>query len=79
MDYITQTIDSDILTGILDIPVSLRHIKVEIIIKPAEFEDIQHNKDDSAFGIFHKYADPSKIDGEKGAWERAVAENYANR
>ena len=30
-----------------------------------------------AFGIAHKYADPSKIPLEEGAWERAVEEKYA--
>ena len=31
----------------------------------------------SAFGCMHDFADPSKIAGEKGVWERAVLEKYA--
>ena len=31
----------------------------------------------SAFGCLQQFADPSKISGEKGAWERAVTEKYA--
>ena len=31
----------------------------------------------SAFGCLHQFADPSKISGEKGAWERAVIEKHA--
>ena len=31
----------------------------------------------SAFGCLHDFADPLKIDNEKGAWEKAVLENYA--
>ncbi len=31
-----------------------------------------------AYGIAHKYADPSKIPLEKDAWAMAVAEKYAN-
>jgi len=30
-----------------------------------------------ARGIFHECANPKMIQGEKGAWERAVAEKYA--
>jgi len=30
-----------------------------------------------ARGILKAYADPKKIAGEKGAWERAVVEKYA--
>ena len=31
----------------------------------------------SAFGCLNHYADPSKISGEKGAWERSVMDKYA--
>jgi len=30
----------------------------------------------SAFGCLNRFANPSKIPGEKGAWERAVKEKY---
>jgi hypothetical protein len=77
MEYVIEALDSDIFTGILDLPVSLRHKKVAVTVKSLEFEASQ-TADDSAYGIFHKYADPSKIAGEKGAWERSVVEKYAN-
>ena len=32
----------------------------------------------SAHGIINKYADPSKISGEKDAWPRAAVEKYRN-
>ena len=32
-----------------------------------------------AKGALKAYADPAKIPGEEGAWERAVVEKYANR
>ena len=41
----------------------------ESIVFPAEGK--------SAFGCLHQFADPSKISGEKGAWERAVIEKHA--
>ena len=31
----------------------------------------------SAFGCMHDFANPSKIAGEKGAWEKAVLEKHA--
>ena len=34
-------------------------------------------KRNSAFGCLHDFSDPSKINNEKGAWERAVLEKYA--
>lgn len=33
--------------------------------------------EDTAFGIAHKYANPSLIEKETGAFERAMAEKYA--
>ena len=32
-----------------------------------------------AKGALHKYANPEMIPGEKGAWERAAVEKYAER
>ena len=82
MDYVIATIDSEHLAGILDLPVSLQHTKVEVTVKPAAPEVKLNTSDNSAYGIFRRYADPSKIAGEKGAWERAAvekAEKYAHR
>ena len=76
MDYVTETIDSETLTGIVDLPLFLRHIQVEITVKPASTQNV-HNAAPSAYGIFHNYADPTKIAGEQGAWERAAVEKRA--
>jgi hypothetical protein len=77
MDYIQETINSDSLLGIFNVPVSLRNKKVEVLVVPAEGNTTVQPSGNSAFGCLKKYADPSKIAGEKGAWERAVIEKYA--
>jgi hypothetical protein len=77
MDYIHQTIDSDSLLGILNVPASLRNTKVEVLVFPAGGNAISQSSENSAFGCLKKYADPFKIAGEKGAWERAAIEKYA--
>ena len=57
----------------LDLPIGRAKIAMtiipEIITSPAERN--------SAFGCLHDFADPLKINDEKGAWERAVLEKYA--
>jgi hypothetical protein len=77
MDYIQETIDSDSLLGIFNVPASLRNKKVEVLVFPAGGNAIPQPLGNSAFGCLKKYADPSKIAGEKGAWERAAIEKYA--
>ncbi|GHU86603.1 hypothetical protein FACS189476_00010 [Spirochaetia bacterium] len=77
MDYIHQTIDSDSLLGIFNVPASLRNTKVEVLVFPAGGNAIPQSSGNSAFGCLKKYADPAKIAGEKGAWQRAVIEKYA--
>jgi hypothetical protein len=77
MDYIHQTIDSDSLLGIFDVPASLRNTRVEVLVFPAGGNTTPQPSLNSAFGCLKKYADPSKIAGEKGAWRRAAIEKYA--
>jgi hypothetical protein len=84
MDYIHQTIDSESLLGIFNVPASLRNTQVEVLVFPAGSKPVPIGpldgsapSENSAFGCLKKYADPSKIAGEKGAWERAVIEKYA--
>ncbi|MDR0301710.1 MAG: hypothetical protein LBI04_05270 [Treponema sp.] len=48
--------------------------RMELNITPETRNSIA--KKESAFGCLHHFADPSKIHGEKGAWERAVVEKY---
>jgi hypothetical protein len=44
-----------------------------------KIDDTGNNKKEktSAFGCLHRFANSSKIPGEKGAWERAAIESYA--
>ena len=80
MEYIRQTIDSEKLSSFLELPLSLRNTKVEIIVLPVQNEIVNTPvlKRGSAFGCLKKYANPTLMENEKGAWERTVAERYAN-
>ena len=76
MEMVYEMVDSRNLLGVFDLPPEMRNRAVEVIIR-----DIERNpapaKKGSAFGCMHRFADPSKIAGEDGAWERAVVEKYA--
>ncbi|MDR1321465.1 MAG: hypothetical protein LBK56_08595 [Gracilibacteraceae bacterium] len=78
MDYLRQTVDSDKLTGVFDLPDVLRGRKVDVIILPVQ-ETYTLPKKRGAFGCLRQFANPSLMDAEGDAWERAVAEKYANR
>jgi hypothetical protein len=78
MDYVRQTVDSDKLIGVFDLPNALMGGKVEVIILPVQEPHITSVKKGSAFGCLRQFADPSLIAGEHGAWERAAIEKYAN-
>ena len=77
MDYVRQTMGSAELSGIIDLPPTLRNRMVQVIILPAEEIVVPSPKTGSAFGCLKKYANPELIPQEKGAWERAVVEKYA--
>ena len=76
MSYVYRTIESNKLSSILDLPLSLIGRKVEVIIRP--LPERSATKSGSAFGCLKKYANPSLIQDESNAWEQAVIENYAN-
>ena len=78
MEY-RQTVDSNKLSGVFNLPQSLRNRAVEVIILPAEDERAFTQKSGSAFGSLKKYANPELMPEEKGAWERATVEKYADR
>ena len=61
----------------LDLPYELPvgRARVELTIISVRKENPVKGK--AAFGCLHRYADSSKIPGEKGTWERAVLEKYA--
>jgi hypothetical protein len=79
MEYLRETIDSSSLTGIFNLPVSLRNRNVEVIILPAEKDEKEGRRRKSARGCLSKYANPEFIPEEKGAWAKAVEEKHANR
>jgi hypothetical protein len=78
MDYLRQTVDSDKLTGVFDLPNVLRGRKVDVIILPVQETYILPKKKGMAFGCLRQFANPSLMDGEGDAWERAATEKYAN-
>lgn len=73
MEHIRKVVDSEILYGIFDVPVSLRGRKVEVIVLPLPEEK---ERGGSAFGCLRKYANPALVSKEKGAWERAAVKKY---
>jgi hypothetical protein len=78
MEYVYQTIDSERLTGIFNLPSSLIGKKLEVIILPArDNKELPENKK-SAFGCLRQYANPELSPLEKGAWERAAVEKYGD-
>jgi hypothetical protein len=74
---IHETVDSERLLGLFNLPLALRNQKVEVIIRPVKSGFHEHALGESAFGCLHRFARPDKIAGEKGAWERSVVEKYA--
>lgn len=79
MDYLRQTIDSDKLGDVLNLPLSLRNKRVEVIILPAEDTPAGQPQAGTAFGCLKQYANPALIAQEKGAWERAAVEQHEDR
>ena len=81
MEYLRQTVDSNELCNVFDLPLSLRNKKVDVIILPA----VSHaapkkaSSSGSVYGSLKRYANPALIPQEEGAWARAMVEKYANR
>ena len=76
-----------VVTGIFDNerfipdrPVSIPQ-KKKVVVTIEEEKTAETKTSDSikhsAYGCLRQYADPAKIPGEKGAWERAVLEKHA--
>jgi hypothetical protein len=78
MEYLRETIDSRSLTGIFNLPSSLRNRNVEVIILPTE-NDRAKPRRKSAKGRLSKYANTKLIPLEKEAWVKAAEEKYADR
>ncbi|MEQ8169315.1 MAG: hypothetical protein ABRQ38_10490 [Candidatus Eremiobacterota bacterium] len=81
MNFVRKIVSSDILADIIEIPDSMKHRDVEIIILPLEFSEKQVNtkvKQKNARGLLKKYKNTELISRENSAWADAVKEKYAN-
>jgi hypothetical protein len=79
MNFVRQTIDSEKLSGIIDLPASLEHQIVEVLILPLganSFAEHQRESVKSAFGCLARYAKPDLIEKEHDAWQNAVRYKY---
>ena len=76
-----------VVTGIFDNekfipdrPVSIPQ-KKKVVVTIEEEKTVETvtsaSTENSVYGCLRRYADPAKIQGEKGAWEQAVIERYA--
>ena len=77
MEYLRTTIDSSVLTPIINLPYSLRNKNVEIIVLPVE-KTVNITKRKSLKGCLNKYANPDLLALEKDAWKKALEEKHAN-
>ena len=61
---------------VFDLPFQLPtgRVKVRLTVTPENDETISNNK--SAFGCLQRFADPEKINGEKGSWVIAVLDKH---
>jgi hypothetical protein len=79
VNYVRQTIDSEKLSGIIDLPASLEHQIVEVLVLPLEsdfFAGRRRESIKSAFGCLARYAKPDLIEKEYDAWQNAVRDKY---
>jgi hypothetical protein len=77
MSYVRQTINSEKLVGIIDLPASMAHQIVEVLILPLETNHFDRPLK-SAFGCLAKYANPDLIEKERDAWQNAAWEKHGS-
>jgi len=81
VDFVRKVANSDILAGVIELPESLKHKKVEILILPYENIDTEDNtrqKVKKARGLLEKYKNKRIQDLEEGAWAKAVVDKHEN-
>ena len=89
MDYLRQTVNSEKLANIFDLPAGLRGREVEVIILPLQESEDEIIKEDifkytsdtsigSIIGILSEYKNPGLIPLEKEAWAEAMVEKHVN-
>lgn len=82
MEAIRTIIDAERLATIIDLPDSMRHRQVEVIVLPQTNEKETENPNferKSMMGCLSEYADPTLWEQEEGAWERAAVEKYLEK
>lgn len=75
MDYLRKTVDSNDLEPLFNLPEALRNRKVEVIILPVD-EKKENASSVSLAGKLSKYANPSLISLENGAWSNALRQKH---
>lgn len=81
MNFVRTVVNSDILTNIIEIPESLRHRKVEILVLPYENTNIDENKKQKikrAKGLLERYKNIELQNEETLAWEKAMVDKHEN-
>jgi hypothetical protein len=79
MNVIRKIVDSDALRSFIDVPMSLKNKKVEVIILPVVDRTFDTTKKRSAYGILRRYANPELATAESSAWQDAIRAKYADR
>ncbi len=80
METIRMIIDGERLSSIVELPDEFRHRELEVIVlSHGDSPEGLPKKNNlttvgSVKGILKRYANPSLIEREKGAWEKAAAE-----
>jgi hypothetical protein len=82
MEAIRLTLNSARLASIINLPKTLRDREVEVIVmqKSEDTKEWRINSEQkSMMGCLSQYANPSLIEQEKDAWERAATEKYLEK
>ncbi|HHX60520.1 MAG TPA: hypothetical protein GX707_07325 [Epulopiscium sp.] len=81
MEFVRTIINSEELTGIIDIPESLKYKLVEILILPCEDKSKQmpiYETSKKARGILASYKNLDLIQEEEKAFEKAMVSKHDN-
>ena len=80
LKFVREVANSDVLTGIIDIPAELKNKTVEIIVLPydTEKEDKEKQQVNKARGILENYKNERLKDKENEAWGETAVERYEN-
>jgi hypothetical protein len=76
MEAIREIMDAERLIPIMDIPVRMRNIKVEVIVLPLVKNNTSTHKAKSMMGFLKDYANSALVEQEKNAWGVHLQEKY---